>query len=372
MTRRSLALLLAALGPLLMAPGAMAQGIPPEIVRTQNVTPEQLQQVTGFIEDAVRRLRSDDPREIKAGRDMLLSPFRTRDISVSFRQQYGRAVVERIAPFVQDAHELRAVNAIRVCGELATAEGLDAAVTAIGDSRVSVRYAAVFAVARTVDAIGASSPAITSDSLIRLMPRLRDVLRTDPDAIVALGAVEALHRAMNVERENFLGLRAAGLSALADGIRDRIQTSGSAPLPAELMQALIMAGQAARDALTANNPLLALNDSGIKRAAELNGYILGLVMRRLKAGDYPAGEPASRTLAVQAVAVAETAIGLAAQRAGVQVGSRGVAEDFRKATAAGDRDFHRKGLDLIGILQQPPFSFPIGTFMREDEGQPRP
>jgi hypothetical protein len=226
---------------------------------------------------------------------------------------------------------------------------------------------------RTFDAVTAASPAIFKERLIELTRRLGDVIRKEQEPLVVLAAVKGLDRAMGVDRQGLEEVRSAGLAALDTAVRDRAKAAAGAPVPQLLLQAFTNAGQSARDALVQNDPRLALSPEGIRQAAELNGHLLALIVNRFKAGDYPAGEPAARELPAQAVSVAETSIGLAAQKARAsQPAPRGLATEFKKATPEGDRAFFRLSLDMLRVLHAAPFSFPAGTFLKVEDERPTP
>jgi hypothetical protein len=375
MTRRrhpAIALLLAALALLAPAPRASAQSdLPPEITRATSLTAEQRAEIEKFVDEAMQHFSAQPPldrQEVGKGREALLRQLKGRDTSVAFRQAYSKALVPKLQPLAADADDLRVANALIVGGELATTDSVALAERALTHEKSAVRSAACYAIGRTFDAVTLASPAIFKDRLEDLTRKLGDAVRKDQEPLVVLAAIKALERAINVDRGGMETVRSAGLAALTNAVRDRAKAAAQAPVPQVLLQALTNAAQAAREALSQNNPQLALGPEGIKEAAELNGHVLALIIARMQAGDFAPGDTAARELPAQTVSVAETAIGLAAQKAGsTQPIPRGLASEFKKATPEGDRNFFRLGLEMLRALHGSPFSFPAGTFLKGDD-----
>jgi hypothetical protein len=376
MTRRRISAIAVAAGMMLaaLAPAPMALGqadLPVEIVRAGTLTSEQVEQIRRFTEDAVKMLASPDPREVKRGRDRLLAPLRGRDISVRFRQEYSNQIVPGLRQLPVKENELCAVNVLRIAGELATSDSSALLEQSLADERVAVRFAAVTGMGRTFDAVNANSPAMPRDGGQRLVTRLGERIEKEPAAVVVDAAVRALMAAMNVTRSGF-DVRQQAISALALSMGNRIKQAGSQPHDPALMEPALRTGIAIRDALTVNNPGLAVDAAGARAAAEYNGHLVAYLLRRLKA-DFPQGQPSLRDEPAQLLSVAETAIPLAGQRLGnarVTVPA-GMVADFKKADAAGDRDFFRKAMEVIALLQREPFNFPPGHFLAEDGGDGR-
>jgi hypothetical protein len=380
MTRRrhpAIALLLVALALLAPASRVTAQSdLPPEITRATSLTAEQTREIEKFVGEAMARFNAQPPvdrQEVGKGREALLRQLKGREISVAFRQAYSQILVPKLQPLAGDPDDLRVANALIVGGELATTDSVALAERALNHEKSPVRSAACYAIGRTFDAVTTASPAIFKDRLEGLTGKLGDVVRKDTEPLVVLEAIKALGRAMNVDRAGMESVRVAGLAALDTAVRDRAKAAAAGKVPEILLQGLTNAAQAARESMAQNNPQLALSPEGMKQAAELNGHLLALIIVRMQAKDFPEGDTAARELPAQAVSVAETAIGLAAQKAGsTQPLPRGLAAEFKKATREGDAAFFRSALELLRVLQRPPFGFPPGTFLKNDDKPPAP
>jgi hypothetical protein len=375
MTRRpilALAVLLSGLVLGVPTQHALAQtALEPATIRATELSPEQIQQIESYISQQFDRLAAAKPETIKTTlrsvRDQILAPLRDREISFRFRQEYSTRVLARLEQLPKD-DELFLVNMLRICGELATQESTAVVERHLDSQSAAVRYAAIAALGRTFDAIAATSPAITVDRARALSQRLGQVVQKEPSGLVLDAAVRALLSAAAIERANF-DVRSAAFRTLLQSMSERLKVAGGSAHDPETVVPAVRTGQAARDALAVAGPR-ALNNDESKLAGELAGHLTSYVVRRLKAGDFPAEDAAARDAAAQIMVVAETVVPLAGGKLGAAAPIRpGMGEDLKKGTSQGDQAFFSKAIELIGALQKPPFSFPVGHFLTEERAQ---
>src|SRR5205823_3593231 len=113
--------------------------------------------------------------------------------------------------------------------------------------------------------------------------------------------------------------------------------------------------------LAQNNPGLALDQAGVRHAAQFDGDLVAAIMRRLR--EFPQGQPEARDLASKVVAVAETSATVASGRLGKQWDDKNMAADFKKASPEGDRDFVQKAVDLLSTLE----GLGLGPFLNKNK-----
>jgi hypothetical protein len=339
-------------------------GLPREVIAAESIGAAQSSQIESYIGEWLPRLASQDPLEIKRARDTLLMPLREHTISVAFRQAYSDRLVPGLRGHAQDERDLVIANALRVAGELATPASVQLLEQKLQDGQSPVRFAAITGIARTFAAVRDASPAVGTDGIQQLTRRVGQQLRTEKAPEIVDACVRALATAMDINRQNFESVRPAAFEVLAAGIGERAKALRGNADDAPMLIALLRAGQVSRDALSANDPRMQLNDTGVRQAAELNGHLLGYTIRRLQGGGFPHEAPESREMAAKIVTTAENGIVLAANRLRIQQPALNLSAEFAKATAEGDRDFFRKAVELLGVLTRPPFNYPAGHFQR--------
>jgi hypothetical protein len=350
---------------LALPPFAAAQmGLPRDVVAAETIGPAQADQVGRYVGEWLPRLGSEDPRDIRTARDNLLMPLRERAVSVAFRQAYAERLLPGLQEHAQDERDLTVVNVMRIAGELATPNSIQLLEDKLRDARPAVRYAAVSGLGRIFATVRDYSPAIGSDGVLQLVARIGQRMQDERDFKILDVSIRALAAAMEIDRQNYETVRGAAFSALANAASARARAAG-AQANDEQLQVLVRAGEISRDALSVVTPRLQLSEQAVREAAELSGHLIALVVRRVRAGDFPPGDEDARQVPAQLVAVSETSIILAATRLRVQASVQDLAAELRRAEEQGDREFFRKAVDLLGILTRPPFNFPPGHFIRQ-------
>jgi hypothetical protein len=370
MTRRpnpAIGAVMMALALFAAAPRAMAQfDLAEATIRATDLTAEQTAEIQNYVKEALTQLSSSDPLEVKRARERLLAPLRQREISVRFRQEYSNQVLPTLRELQKAESDLTLINSLRIAGELATTDASALLEQRLEDERTAVRFAAVTGIGRTFEAVGGANPAITTSRVGDLVQRVSRRVAEDESPHVTDAAVRALLGAMSIARPGFEAMRGTAFGAMASSLSARARAAGANAFDPELCIAIVRGGEAARNAMAAGagQPL---GPTELRAAAELDGFSVALVMRRIKAADFPTGDVRVREAAVQLVRVAETAIPLISEKLGRRVQPpAGMSEALAKATDAGDKEFFRMGMQFISMLEAEPFGFPTGHFLGDE------
>lgn len=365
MTRRRFPAVFLIVGALL-GPAALsaAQTLPTALITAVDLSPPQIDEIEQYVAAQMPRMLGED-RE--AARRQLLAPLRAArgGPSVRFRQAYSEALLRKregaptLADLMVSEKEAIALNAMPVAGEVATPESARLLVKAITDARPQVRIMAAGGLKRTFTAAHRASPAIGSDELRRLVGMLGELVAKEEQVHVLDIATCSLISAMEVIRPGIDGVRTAAAVTLFREAGERVKKLGAGA--AASLPVYLRVGQAARDSLAAvNDPQQRLDEAATKQATEFSGRLIGYLVRQIKdfpaaaAGDDPAvaqQKQEARARAFELAQVTEAAAVIGLRTMGRTVAPTNMAEDFRKATAEGDKEFIRKALELLTALE---------------------
>lgn len=305
---------------------------------------------------------SGTPEQVTTARAALLGPFTrasTARISVQFRVEVGNSLLRVIGPLTRDSREVVAVNTLRLAGELATTNSLQLALDALGDQRPAVRYAACFAVGRTLDAVSRYDPAVLPGQLDGALNRLSEVASRDADHSVVDGAIVALSSGVGISntrvKDQFVGVRSRAVIALtrAGGELSRRLTGGEDDVVTA--QLLLRIATVIKDSLGERDRTgrIDLTQDALKAIGGFAGD-LAAGCRRAYADNAP-----SRHVLERAAAAAQTSLSLA----GVELTGR--AEEFQLAAAIRDGNADRLQNEvrrIVDRLTAPPFGFQADRF----------
>ncbi len=324
--------------------------------------------------NALRTGLTGTPEQISQSRNALLAPLNPsagRRVSVAFRVEVGTSLLPIITPLTKDTRDIVAINALRLAGELATANSLQVALDALGDSRPSVRYAAAFAVGRSFDAVGRFDPAVLPQQINQAIDRLTEFASKETDPGVADGTLIALSSGVGISnarvKEQFQNTRSKaliGVARLGRVFAERLGkaeqpeagAANAAPSADAWLPLVVRATTIGRAALTERNRQgqIDLTPEATTEIAGLAGDVASAVARVLK----QPSRPPSGSLE-QAAAAAQASLS-------VIVGERlGRAEDFQlaKAANAGDAALAKTEADrIIAKLVAEPFKLAPDRF----------
>jgi hypothetical protein len=342
----SLFLLTALFGPVA---GARAQGeLPASVMQATSPTPEQLKQIADYAQEWGPKLDNADAAAIRAARDHLLAPLRVPNVAVRPRQEYADRLAPELEKLVASPDEHVAYNALRVCGELATARGAELVSTRLADPKPPMRLFAAAQLKRTLEAVANARPAIVAADLNGVIDRLGQRMAAETEVPVLDTVARALMAGTLVPETQLPGVRAHAFDVLCREATARTRALGPAPASAPTLDVLLRAATMVRDSLA--NPGAPVGPAGMKAAGELSGALLAYVHQHLK--DYPQGNPQAREGAVEVVRVAEAAIFLVVQPSDPSYQDTRMDEDFKKATREGDNAFVDKARAAIQALEK--------------------
>lgn len=263
---------------------ASAQGntLPDEIITANDLSQAQKDRVAEFVNANKAGLRAG-PIEIKRSRNSLLQPFNVRGISVAFRLEYTRQLTPVLRPLISDPDGVIAVNALRIVGELATANSVDMLVEALKDKRPGVRYAAASGLKDTFKAMQSTVPAVGGAQALRMLDTLKSAIQGESDPRVLEGLVGAYQEAIKIPHTQVEGMRGAAVKSLAEAISAKIATKRIGPEADAALRKAILAIRTSVIAVNINEPQLTPDVARV--AAGMAGDLLTLAMDRLKQPD---------------------------------------------------------------------------------------
>ncbi|MCC6677812.1 MAG: hypothetical protein IT436_11755 [Phycisphaerales bacterium] len=382
-TTRTIAALLVAAAATVWSPAALGQeGLPPDIIAsTTQLGGTQREAIKAFVATHAGNLTNTDSTVLIRARADLLGPLQGPDVGVSFRTAYSEELEKVLQPLIGDDRDIVAVNSLRIAGELSTRQGAALLEKMLTSKKLTVRYAAVAGIGRTFENLGRTAPAMNAEAARSLAGKLAPVLRGETDSNVFDVAVRAVMAAGALDRDGWGSLRDDAMATLAPAISERFQKLGTTAAEPAMMQALIRACSAGRDALAlaGGRPLSADTQ---KLVAAMGGDGLAYVQRLIQAKVYPTIMPGdaeaeqqqkihARTTAADLSAAAYAAVTFANDGLGGPplpiAAARPLSDLPRTAQAQDDAKFLEGLRDLIGdngALSKPPFSFPRGRFTK--------
>ncbi|MDX2148429.1 MAG: hypothetical protein SFZ23_12995 [Planctomycetota bacterium] len=277
---------------------ALGQSLPQAITeRAGPLSASDIQTVREHVERQASRLDAEalTGEAIRSARDALLTPLQGTNVTVAFRNEYGRQLEPSLQKWITSGRDVLVFNALRVAGEIATEGTAPLLLPHLSAPSPATRYAAAFATGAAFDAASRGSPAIQRDTAFRLIDALGAQLRTETDLAVVDRLALSLISASRADAQ-LPGTRALALQRLGESLSSRIPPvkGGDArrELSAEELMVMTRAGDAMRDALSGvgGDRLLPGNDAArgaIKAVAGFGGDLVAYVVRHLKQETWP-------------------------------------------------------------------------------------
>lgn len=340
-----IAVLLLALAPF----PALAQGVdlPANIVRaTGSLSAGDEDTLRTYVDQSIKDLSSDEPAKVRLARSELMKPLNDAEVGAPFRLSYSKLLAPALEPLVKDKREVVASNALRVAGEVASSACANIVMSQLDNPDPSVRYMAVRALSRTIEAVGRTAPAIDLETCNRITAEVGSRLEKEKDPYVADMMVRTLVAGVGVKRARFETLPTRALAELCKRAGDRTLTMWNGELDLSWADTLVVAGTSVRDRLAAAGQL-ALSDDARAGAARLAGDMLAYLRHLIKSQSLPMGDAESRERPRQIAALADTMVSLAAAESG---GTRAsLADLIKRADTQGDAGF----LDAVSLVIGP-------------------
>jgi HEAT repeat protein len=268
------------------APHARAQGstLKPTTITSPDLTDDQKAEIKGFV-DANKEGLMGDPLEIKKSRNTLLQPFKNQQVSVAFRLEYTRDLLPVLRPLLAAENEVKAVNAVRVAGELATAGSVELLTDALNDKREGVRYAAASGFENTFKAMQGTVPVLGGAPALRMVDTVKAALVREKNPRVMEGLVLAFQEASRISEKQVEGMRDAGVKALSEAVVAKVADRKISPDADASLRRAILTVRLAVTIQDISAP--ALQRSTLLAGAEMAGDLLALAAERMKTAAAP-------------------------------------------------------------------------------------
>jgi hypothetical protein len=341
------------------ASSAFAQApcnLPDETVAARSPADVDGAAVRACVDGNAAMLRQEDYEAIRQARQNLLTPLRAANVSVFFRLAYSDTLRPVLTPMVKDLNEDRAINALRIAGELGTTDGARLCVEALKDNRASVRMMAASGLARTFAVLWAT-PTIQTQPFAGIETELAKALLAEKDPEVMDGLAMAYEAAVQIpnaivpDARNIALLSAS--TKFGEIARRRNVSEGHNP-------ALLRASKAMLDALTVAVSEPKPPAATLREIGGFGGDLLAYAMRELRKGDVSDVE--RQQLAVL-VGQAQNLVSVA----GSQLGMTPKAYRLNTLVAEGnDTQYFRDVMNVIGAegdLVKTPFNHPKERFI---------
>lgn len=352
--------------------------LPQAVVESAQPTPEQVDEIQKYIAARIADLESGEPARVKRGRDDLQSPATNPGASIAFRTAYSDALVPELARLGKLDNDVVVISAVLTAGSLATGPAIDVIERYCADKRQAVRFAAVSGIRDTLRSISRTPPVVGPDIIARVVDGLATGLSTEADPSVADMYVRALLEAGRVQQQKFEAIPNQAAGQLVRTIGSRVRKLGNAPADREMLQAVIRASEAVRDALAEDVIRKQRPEDLVRDAGGMGGDLLAYVFRQVRAGNIPVAKGADQAAIDQAKAARQiestlTQLGVNIVFSASDRLARGplnqppdLAGMIGLANAKGDKDF-LQAVGLIigegGLLTKPPFNFNPNRFL---------
>jgi len=332
------------------------------LVSASSIDREQQATLEAFVAQWRADLQSEDATTRQRARDALLDPLTRSGVTPSraFRRAYDDAFEGAIEGLVRHDELGVAICAMQVAGAMGTQSGFTALMTALEDERPGARYTAALQMGRLLGVADEGGAVIRGQQIDEGLEALRDLLATDEQILVALGATRALDQPQGDLRVRALTAQCEGLSAQ---IRSRRQAGA---LAQEEILVFLTTITEIRTAILQNASTLATQPEFAKAAAVLGGQTMSATLdlvERSRREDLP-GE-VSREQVVTLAIVAEVVATLAHDSLlGETVDAR-IEQEVRRALDGRPnqlRSVVESWVGPNGRLTRPPYDRPAADF----------
>lgn len=340
---------------------AWAQPINGEMVKRGDLDGAAKAAIAGHVAQHKSGLSGDD-KAIKDSRSALLGPLSFPDVSVQFRVEYSKSLLEAIDPLVSDPRDQVAANALRLAGELATSNSLPLITRAFKDKRAPIRYAACFGAGRMFDCIKTQAAAMAAADFELLFDELAAFMARESDPYLLDGCVLALKAGASVpgDRIKDYDLRSRAVKTLADAAGAKAKELKGVAGEFRDLPVLVRAVVTVRDAVVAAGAQgQRLSQAAGVSAGGLGGDLVALCARILKGPD---ASNVDRAVIESLASAAEATVTFSGQLLSVTVPRQNLGSDLK---ASRDADFLRKVPALVGeggVLTKAPFNLPKDRF----------
>lgn len=336
-----------------------------------DATISQQVNISGAAEAEVKRwaaentqgLTSDDPVVVQRSKQALARPLRDASTTVGFRVKATQLLEGQLREVAAAAEDARvAVNAAIVAADLASDNGLNLLRHFRDDTRPAVRYRAIKGFGTSMLLAQQAEPAFGDQAAMNVVRELGAGLadETDPDLLVAY--VTSLEHASKVDR--FAGMRDLALEQLATATSARLNNLDGQPADVRELDPLVRGLIHIRSQMIrVGNPVGA---EATRAGVEAAGQLVAWAYRYVRANGLPDSQNPEQVdlyrILLTGLNLAQNIFTLVDPEKGEEIQQLRLLDAARSGDAQG---FLRGAGRLIGeggILSQPPYSVPAGTF----------
>lgn len=360
-------------GVLACAPAQAQQSqLDPVLITAITLDTAQQQQVRDFAGPLGDGLKSNDQKQIQAARAAILEPMGNAGVSVQFRQEMTRALIDALRDVVSadagntgQASSIGAINSTIVAGELATEQASTLLTEALKSKKADLRYQAAMGIRRTFEAMQTTAPAVGEDRAQAMLREVDRRIKEEADPLVLDALVRAGLAAAELTEARFRDVRSQGIETVSLGASAQIKRRLAEPLDATAADAMIRAGTGVRDALANRATGVAVNELAAKSVAELGGHLIAHAAKVVEARKL-ANDPELRERYAQISQLGETLVLTSAQAMNnAQVTGKGLGPTLRQATTQTDAKFALDARELTDSLTRAPFNLPRDAFFQK-------
>lgn len=335
---------------------------------TTRLSDPQRNQVREYVQPRLEALESGDVAAMQRARNDLLRQLSQADAGVPFRLAMSESLASGLSRLSASEDVLRAMNALYISGEVATARTAEIAADALDRDDPALRYAAAYALGLSFQAVERSTPAIGPDEALDLIRRrLAPRLEAEGEAYVMDRLVRTISSAAQISRPGYEQVRLQSLTELSSGLGRRLQSLDPEKNNVATLQMILRAVETVQTAFTQGalsrlraEPTAAQR-AAIVAAAGMGGDAMTYVARRIRAG---VDKPEERDLLGMISRSAENVVFFA--RGALQPGAAQDMGISDRLLNEGDADGYLRELQRLlgpdGVLPRPPFELPAERF----------
>lgn len=302
-----------------------------------------------------------DAAKRREARAAILRPLDNARASADFRFKYSKALLPKLQQLSGSTDDVVAINALVVCGELATPDAASLVVSKLADSKPQIRYQAAYGLRRTFEAMVNSPRAIDDGGASQLIRDTAARLAAEKDPLVTIALIEAALQSCSIPK-----LEGEALKAISSAMgAQSLATNAKTATPQQLFT-LVKVGQGVRDMLA--NMGGQLPADAVKSASELGGRLVGVSLRAIETKSVPMPAEGTRSevrdLHVQISTLGQNIAKLASTSLSpstpIAMPEGSLGDLLKKGSVRDDASFAEDARKIIGpggVMTKEPFGF---------------
>jgi hypothetical protein len=327
----------AVVGLLISASCALGQASLSDMASRIDLSDADRAEITKQVDRYTAMIATGTPANVRDGREALTKPFEADKVTVPFRVEAGRQLVEALKPLTTSSNELVAVNTLRIAGEVATTNSMALLIDGLKDPRPPVRMGAAYALTRLFAQARRSAPAISAGDTASALKALEAFIAAERDARLIDTAISAM----------VLAAKAPGGSAAPDRMaRAIVEKARGKGAEADTLTITSRAVREMRDVLIGSDGKAPPGTA--RAAAEVAGQLIVAIKAQLTTADKEA--------LITAAGSAETTLTIASTTlAGPDIAAMKLAL-ADKVRAADQDGLDKQAERVLAVLKSEPFN----------------